>query len=242
MIHPDFGNAAKESFHRDRTISRSSVLRFAQCVTECILHMIRHGEKILLGLSHPDDWYLVPHIIPEVVYFARRRGCAGARRDGKMRWKARSVITESVRGVSIVDQFRKRWEGAVKSAAALIGRPVVRPIRSRTEFDRVVSELDALVDADPRPGTAAYDRMELLTILISAYEDEHLEPIKAASPQELVRFMAEHKGVSNASLAKILGGRSRLSEFFNGTRDLSKAQILRLRDALGIPADLLLGS
>src|SRR6266540_4118074 len=52
---------------------------------------------------------------------------------------------------------------AVKSAAALIGRPVVRPIRSRTEFDRALTELDALVDADPKQGTAASDRMELPT-------------------------------------------------------------------------------
>ena len=41
-------------------------------------------------------------------------------------------------------------------------------------------------------------------------------------------------------LVDLLGGRSRLSEFLGGTRDLSKSQIVRLRDALGIPADLLL--
>ncbi len=53
--------------------------------------------------------------------------------------------------------------------------------------------------------------------------------------------MAEQKGLTAGALAGLLGGRSRLSEFLNGTRELSKAQILRLRDALGIPADLLLG-
>src|SRR6266540_645013 len=123
-------------------------------------------------------------------------------------------------------------EHKMATATATKPVPVVHAIRNAQEFHTAVIELDALVDADPKPGTTAYDRMELLTILISAYEDEHLEPAKAASPQELVRFMAEQKGVSNASLAGILGGRSRLSEFFNGTRELSTAQILRLRDAL----------
>lgn len=128
------------------------------------------------------------------------------------------------------------------TATARRVRPVTRALRTRSEFDQAVAELDALANADPKDGTAAYDRMELFTILIAAYEDEHLPPFKPASPQELVRFMADQKGMSQTALAEVLGGRSRLSEFFNRTRELSKSQILRLRDVLGIPADLLLGS
>ena len=84
--------------------------------------------------------------------------------------------------------------------------------------------------------------MELLTILIAAYEEQHLPPFEPATPQEVVRFMAEQKGIGSAELAELLGGRSRLSDFYRGVRDLSKTQIVALRDALGIPADLLLGS
>ncbi len=120
--------------------------------------------------------------------------------------------------------------------------PVVRPIRNGQEFDEAVAELDELANANPREGTAAYDRMELLTILIAAYEDDNLPPFESASPQEVVRFMAEQRGIDSAVLARLFGGRSRLSEFLSGTRDLSKSQIVTLRDALGIPADLLLGA
>ena len=118
--------------------------------------------------------------------------------------------------------------------------PVVRPIRNSKEFEETVNELDYLADLDPKEGTPAYDRMELLGILIAAYEQAHLPPFEPATPRELVQFMAEQKGISSPDLAELLGGRSRLSEFLNGTRELSKAQILRVRDALGIPADLLL--
>jgi antitoxin component HigA of HigAB toxin-antitoxin module len=38
-----------------------------------------------------------------------------------------------------------------------------------------------------------------------------------------------------------MGGKSRVSEFLNGKRELSKAQVEGLRLLLGIPADLLLG-
>lgn len=57
---------------------------------------------------------------------------------------------------------------------------------------------------------------------------------------DLVQFMAEQKGMSRAELAEIVGGRSRLSDFMSGKRELSKGQIQALRDKLGIPADLLL--
>lgn len=127
------------------------------------------------------------------------------------------------------------------TAVARRARPVTRALRTREEFDEAVAELDALALSDPRPGSAAYDRFELLAILVAAYEDERLPHFQNAAPQELVRFMAEQKGMTQSALAELLGGRSRLSEFFNGTRELSKSQIVRLRDGLGIPADLLLG-
>ena len=40
---------------------------------------------------------------------------------------------------------------------------------------------------------------------------------------------------------KLMGGRARVSEFFAGKRRLSITQIQRLKEKLGIPADLLIG-
>ena len=45
---------------------------------------------------------------------------------------------------------------------------------------------------------------------------------------------------SRADLAEWLGGRSRVSEFFSGRRNLSLRQIGSLTENLGIPADLLI--
>lgn len=133
--------------------------------------------------------------------------------------------------------------GEMKMATATANRPtpVVHAIRNGKEFHAAVIELDALIDADPREGTIAYDRMELLTILIGAYEEQHLPPFEAATPQEIVKYMAGQKGLSATDLAQLLGGRSRLSDFYNGVRALSRNQIVNLRATLGIPADLLLG-
>jgi HTH-type transcriptional regulator / antitoxin HigA len=113
-------------------------------------------------------------------------------------------------------------------------------LRSAKDYREAVAEIDSLLDLDPARGTRQYDRLELLSVLVEAYEDEH-DPIdESGTPQEVVDFMLEQRGMTRAQLAPLLGGRSRVSEFFSKKRPLSVAQIKKLRDALGIPADLLL--
>jgi HTH-type transcriptional regulator / antitoxin HigA len=113
-------------------------------------------------------------------------------------------------------------------------------LRSAKEYREAVAEIDSWLDLDPARGTRQYDRLELLSVLVEAYEDEH-DPIdESGTPQEVVDFMLEQRGMTRAQLAPLLGGRSRVSEFFSKKRPLSVAQIKKLRDALGIPADLLL--
>ena len=51
----------------------------------------------------------------------------------------------------------------------------------------------------------------------------------------------EQKGLDRSDLDEVMGGKSRVSEFLSGKRELSKAQIEGLRRLLGIPADILLG-
>lgn len=70
-------------------------------------------------------------------------------------------------------------------------RPIDRPLRTGKEFEEAVTELDHLADLDPQEGTPAYDRMELLGILVAAYEEAHLPPFEPATPRELVQFRAE---------------------------------------------------
>jgi HTH-type transcriptional regulator/antitoxin HigA len=114
-------------------------------------------------------------------------------------------------------------------------------LRTREEYDIAVAEIDRLLDLNAKPRSAESDRLELLALLVEAYEAQH-DPIDLSdlTPRDMVDFMLEQKGMGRADLAEIMGGRSRVSEFFNGKRELSKAQIEALRDKLGIPADLLL--
>jgi HTH-type transcriptional regulator/antitoxin HigA len=113
-------------------------------------------------------------------------------------------------------------------------------LRNAREFRAAVAEVDQLADADPKRGTEAYDRLEFLSLLIEAYENDH-NPIdeRSGTPQSVVAFMLEQNGMTRTDLAPLMGGKARVSEFFAGKRRLSIEQVRALRDALGIPADLL---
>ena len=114
-------------------------------------------------------------------------------------------------------------------------------LRNAKEYRVAVAEIDRLLDADPKRGTAAYDRLKFLSVLVEAYEDAH-DPLDAhgGTPQSVVAFMLEQRGMTRADLALLMGGKGRVSEFFSGKRRLSVEQIRELHDGLGIPADLLI--
>jgi HTH-type transcriptional regulator/antitoxin HigA len=115
-------------------------------------------------------------------------------------------------------------------------------LRNAKEYRAAVSEIDRLLDTDPKRGTPDYERLEFLSVLVEAYENEH-DPLDetGGSPQSVVEFMLEQRGLTRADLRDAMGGKARVSEFFAGKRRLSIEQIRALRDLLHIPADLLIG-
>jgi HTH-type transcriptional regulator/antitoxin HigA len=113
-------------------------------------------------------------------------------------------------------------------------------LRNEKEYRAAVREIDALLDADLAPGSDAYDRLEFLSVLAAAYEDEHEPPMPETSPQEVVLFALEQQGKTRADLVPLLGSKSLVLEFLNGKRDLLLNQIRRLVSEFRIPADLLL--
>ncbi|MBM4346478.1 MAG: helix-turn-helix domain-containing protein [Deltaproteobacteria bacterium] len=115
--------------------------------------------------------------------------------------------------------------------------PIV-PIRTELDHARAVARIEALWGAEP--GTAAADELDVLVTLVDAWEAQQ-QPIAAPDPVEAIRFRMDQMGLQRRDLAPILGGRSRVSEVLAGKRPLSLAMIRRLRAALGISADALVG-
>ena len=113
----------------------------------------------------------------------------------------------------------------------------IRPIKTERDYRRALKEIEVLWDA--RPNTPKGDRLDVLATLVEAYEQKHYK-IEAPDPIEAIKFRMEQLGLKPADLAKILGGRSRVSEVLNKKRKLTVGMMRSLRKHLAIPAESLL--
>ncbi len=115
---------------------------------------------------------------------------------------------------------------------------MVRPIRSEEDFDVARERIAKLMAASP--GSPEEDELDILLTLAQAYEHEHY-PVGPPNPIEAVKFAMDRLGLSQRDLAPYFGAESRVSEFLRGKRCLTVEMIRRLHEALGIPAEFLLG-
>jgi HTH-type transcriptional regulator / antitoxin HigA len=113
----------------------------------------------------------------------------------------------------------------------------IRPLRTEADYRAALAEVWRLWDAPE--GTDDADTLEVLSTLVEAYEKRHY-PIPPPDPIDYLHFCMEDRGVTRQRLAQIIGGRGRLSEILNRKRPLTVRMMRRLREQLGVPADVLL--
>lgn len=82
------------------------------------------------------------------------------------------------------------------------------------------------------------DELELWSLLVEKYEEEHF-PIAAPDPIEAIRFRMDQSGLSPADLQPYLQSKSKVSEVMNRKRPLSLTMIRALHRGLQIPAEVL---
>lgn len=113
----------------------------------------------------------------------------------------------------------------------------IKPIRTEKDYEEALAQIDAIFDA--QPGTPDGDLLEMLTILVEAYEEQHY-PIAPPDPIEAIEFHTERLGLNRRDLEPYIGSRARVSEVLNRRRPLTLAMIRKLQAGLGIPAATLL--
>jgi HTH-type transcriptional regulator / antitoxin HigA len=114
-----------------------------------------------------------------------------------------------------------------------------RPIHSDADYKEALKAVSALIDQDPKCGTPAADRLEVLGILLEAYEAKHY-PMELPDPIEAIKFRMEQQGLGPKDLQPMIGGLNRVYEVLNRTRPLSINMVRRLHAAFGISAECLI--
>jgi HTH-type transcriptional regulator/antitoxin HigA len=113
----------------------------------------------------------------------------------------------------------------------------IKPIKTERDYRKALKEIDNLWDA--KPNTSMGDRLDVLVTLVEAYEQKHYK-FDPPDPIEAIKFRMEQLDLKPSDLAKILGGRSRVSEVLNKKRKLTVEMMRSLRKHLAIPAESLL--
>jgi HTH-type transcriptional regulator/antitoxin HigA len=134
-----------------------------------------------------------------------------------------STSGSSARMKSMTRSTRKRFE--VKSF----------PIHTEADHAAALARIEGLMSA--RPGTRAGAELEVLSILVEAYERAH-HPIEPPDPIDAVRFRLEQGDLTRRDLESALGSRARVSEI---KRRLTVEMIRALATRFHIPVESLLG-
>ncbi len=103
----------------------------------------------------------------------------------------------------------------------------LRPLRTAADLDAAVAVIDAILDR-PRLTAPNQDYLDVLSDLVEAYEAEAV-PMRPVGDAELLRFLIEQKGVTQATVAAGAGiAESTVSAVLAGKRKLNRGQIAGL--------------
>ncbi len=86
----------------------------------------------------------------------------------------------------------------------------IKPMKSDIDYNEAIERLELIFDA--KRGSVEGDELEILEILIDQFENEHF-PIGLPDPVEGIKFRMEQLGYNQSDLAKIVGLKSRASEY-----------------------------
>jgi HTH-type transcriptional regulator / antitoxin HigA len=100
-------------------------------------------------------------------------------------------------------------------------------------YSRALFQLTALEN----PSRSELEAIELLTLLVEQYEQEHY-PIPPADPASVVRFLIEQQNLRQRDLIPEFGSESAVSMFLAGQRNLTIEQVRRLSARFKLPADV----
>lgn len=113
----------------------------------------------------------------------------------------------------------------------------IRPIRTEADYQAALAEIERLFGA--APNTPEGDRLDVLTTLVQAYEEQHYH-IPAPDPVEAIKYYMESRGLSRGDLEPYIGSHTRVADVLNRKQSLTLDMIRRLNTGLGIPADVLI--
>lgn len=125
---------------------------------------------------------------------------------------------------------------ALANPVEMIAKGAPRVIHNDDELAEYTESLFQLTALE-NPSDDEREAIELLTLLVERYEQEH-SSIPAADPVSVVRFLIDKQDLTQRDLIPQFGSESAVSMFLSGQRNLTLEQVRRLSDRFKLPVDL----
>ncbi len=114
---------------------------------------------------------------------------------------------------------------------------MIKPIHDEESYQKALARVEVLWGA--KQNTSEGDELDVLLVLIQAYEDKNYS-IPASDPVEAIMFLMDQKNLSRKDLEVYLGPKSRVGDILNRKRHLTMRQIVNLHNGLHIPYESLI--
>jgi HTH-type transcriptional regulator / antitoxin HigA len=118
----------------------------------------------------------------------------------------------------------------------MIAQGAPRVIHNDAELE-VYTEALFRLTALESPSNSERDAIELLTLLVERYEQEHYS-IPHTDPVSILRFLMEQQNLTQRDLIPQFGSESAVSMFMTGQRKLTLEQVGNLSTRFRLPTDL----
>ncbi|MFC0876332.1 type II toxin-antitoxin system HigA family antitoxin [Saccharicrinis sp. FJH2] len=115
-------------------------------------------------------------------------------------------------------------------------------LKTEQEYNEACARIYELINSSENaidPDSPEGEEMELLSLLVEKYEQEHYS-IEAPNPIEAIKFRMEQMNLKQADIAPLFGGKTRVSEVLRGKRPLTLKMITLLNRYLEIPLESLI--
>lgn len=112
----------------------------------------------------------------------------------------------------------------------------IKLIRNKDDYQNALRQIKPLWDAEP--GTPEGDRLEILSMLVSRYEEHY--PIDGLDPVEYINIRMEELGLRQEDLMPYIGCKESVMEILDGKRPLSLEMIRNLHRGLGFSVEALI--
>jgi HTH-type transcriptional regulator / antitoxin HigA len=124
-----------------------------------------------------------------------------------------------------------------KKYARVLARILPRVIATGKEHERILAEVEKLMDKGEHRTAEEDAALDLMVRLIEDYEKEH-HPLPDPSPREMLVYLMEQRSLKQADLLPIFRSRGYVSDVINAKRAISKVHAKELAEFFKVSADL----